>query len=398
MLDLRREDVMGEIPEIWCEKFKNVAKMLKELYSVISRENKNVGDLLKFATLAEKVQSYPWTYLDYSLRVPIYRTMQWLSFEEISSDDWKELEKIASKSKRSVMLDLYKHILKEYITIWARILSVINEKEQQLSDIIKHVLHLNEDPIKIEPWAFKDIIGLKNELMACYVLIDHSKPFLPFSIMQAPITPSYIRPGASSGDLYLFEENLVIDVKKGWLKNNAYPTYYYGKDNNLSVDLKKISDLHFLYGIRKGLGVIAEDEECVHLAIYVPWRRWRLEGPLIYLKSVKLPLLLYMHRIGDRGIKLHEAFLHNNELTVYINLYQLDRSLHFEETTLRVIGKTDEVDINNCSWNKIDQRTFGLKAIIKKDIGEYVFNTRFILASLSVSGREYPVVALLRSP
>jgi len=94
--------------------------------------------------------------------------------------------------------------------------------------------------------------------------------------MQAPITPSYIGSGSASGDFYSFEENLVVDVKTGRL-DEGFPIYCYGKNRkkvNLSRDLKNISDIHKLYGIRKGIGFIAGDGDYIYLAIYVPWRYW----------------------------------------------------------------------------------------------------------------------------
>jgi len=149
----------------------------------------------------------------------------------------------------------------------------------KLREHIKSILSLG-----IQEREIADVRGLESELKASYVLIDHGKPFLPFSIMQAPITPSYMGPGTASGDLYLFEENLVVDVKTGWLDGKTgLPTYRYDKrekderkEVSLSRDLKNISDMHKLYGIRKGVGVVAEDGDYIYLAIYVPWRIWRI--------------------------------------------------------------------------------------------------------------------------
>jgi hypothetical protein len=110
-------------------------------------------------------------------------------------------------------------------------------EDKKLSERIKSILGLD-----IQESEIKDVKGLVSELQASYVLIDHGKSFLPFSIMQSPITPSYVRPGSASGDLYLFEENLVVDVKTGWLDSRTgLPTYCYGKGCkkvSLSKDLK----------------------------------------------------------------------------------------------------------------------------------------------------------------
>jgi len=52
--------------------------------------------------------------------------------------------------------------------------------------------------------------------------------------MQAPITPSHIRPGASLGDLYLFEENLIVDIKGGFIDpQTKIPTHIIGRKTNL---------------------------------------------------------------------------------------------------------------------------------------------------------------------
>jgi hypothetical protein len=159
------------------------------------------------------------------------------------------------------------------------------KKDKELRKRVNGVLECD-----IQDHEIEDIKGLESELKASYVLIDHHKSFLPFSIMQAPITPSYIKPGSASGDLYLFEENLVVDIKTGneWLEldgKTMLPTYYY--KGGLSKDLKKIGNMRNLYGIRKGIGVIAERGDYIYLAIYVPWRDWRVQGLLLLLKSLK---------------------------------------------------------------------------------------------------------------
>jgi hypothetical protein len=121
----------------------------------------------------------------------------------------------------------------------------------KLREHIKSILSLD-----IQEREIADVKGLESELKASYVLIDHGKSFLPFSIMRAPITPLYVGPSSASGDFYLFEENLVVDVKTGWLDGGTgLPTYCYDKckEGRLSRDLRNISDMHKLYGIRKAL-------------------------------------------------------------------------------------------------------------------------------------------------
>lgn len=148
-----------------------------------------------------------------------------------------------------------------------------------------------------------------------------------FSIMQAPVVPSVIRLTAS-GDLSLLEENLVIDVKSGWFidtkSTGKLPTYYYGENRNLSTDLGRCSDLRRLYGIRRGVGVVAEDEKekTIHIAVYVPWRRWGSSGPLLYLKSTKLPFLIYARW---RNFELYRGELQNNTLSEELSVLLLSK-------------------------------------------------------------------------
>ena len=313
--------------EVWCGKFYEVGEILSKLYTeVLKGDGGGVAiDLVRFITDSEKTQRYPWVYIDYGFRVPIYRTVQWLSFTgfTISKDIGKQVE------MREFMDYLYIHLLKEYVLTWSKVMDNIASRDEILNGIIKDVLKLSEEPRDIDPGAFKDIKGIAAELKACYVLIDHWKPFLPFSIMQSPMIPSHIRPGLASGDFYLFEEDLVVDVKSGQLdKETGLPTYYYSRKSNLSSDLGKISDIHKLYGIRKGIGVVAEDEKYIYLAVYVPWRRWRVQGPLLRLKSPKLPLLIYMNNIRESGVAPHKAAtIKDSELTIIITVYDLREKL-----------------------------------------------------------------------
>jgi len=371
------EDSMG-IPSVWHNRFSEVAEILRRFYEHILKEYRGkLSDLLRFSTLAEKAQLYPWTYIDYGFRVPIYRTMQWLNF---SIDiDWKTITG-GSGERRTFAVNLYKHILKEYTLTWSNILAITSDRrvKETLSNIIKEVLEMDREPIEEDPGAFGDLSGLGYELKACYVLIDHNKPFLPFSLMQAPITPSYIRPGASSGDLYLFEENLVVDVKGGHLDSKTgLPTYYY-KDSNLSQDLKKISDLRYLYGIRKGIGVVAEDEDYIHLAVYVPWRRWRVDGPLLYLKSAKLPLLVYMQRFRDRGIEPHKAHIQGNKLGIYVEAYVLSNAKVKEEAiSLEILGRNNSLKIEKPRELTTDEKG-NVIMFFEKDVEntqDYLFST-----------------------
>jgi len=373
---------MGEnptdIPSVWHNRFSEVAEILRRFYEHVMKEyGGRLSNLLRFSTLAEKAQFYPWTYIDYGFRVPVYRTMQWLNFN--IDIDWKVIIG-GSIERRTFVIELYKHILKEYTLTWSSILAITsNEKvKETLSNIIKEVLKMDKEPIEENPEAFGDLSGLGYELKACYVLIDHNKPFLPFSLMQAPITPSYIRPGASSGDLYLFEENLVVDVKRGYLgSKTGLPVYFY-KGRNLSQDLKKISKLHYLYGIRKGIGVVAEDENYIYLAVYVPWRNWRVEGPLLYLRSTKLPLLVYMQRFKDGGIEPHKARIQGSKLGIYIEAYVLsDTEVKEEAVSLEIIGRSNSLKIEK-PRDFITSEEGKTIIVFEKDIKnvqDYTFNT-----------------------
>ncbi len=309
--------------------------------------------------------------------------MQWLNF---SIDiDWKNIIKGSGK-RRAFAIDLYKHIFKEYTLTWSNILNITsNEKvKKTLSNIIKEVLKMDKEPIEVDRGAFGDLSGLGHELKACYVLIDHNKPFLPFSLMQAPITPSYIRPGASSGDLYLFEENLIVDVKGSWFdKESRLP-----RKRNLFKDLQNISLLRYLYGLRKGIGVVAEDGNYIHLAVYVPWRG--VNDPLLSRASVKLPLLVYMQRFRDKGIEPHKACIQGNKLGIYVEAYMLtDVKVGEEAISLEILGRNNSLEIveprelTTCEEGKVNM-------VFEKDVNNiqnYVFSfkdTDFLLARLVI--------------
>jgi hypothetical protein len=321
------------VPEHWEKRFDETGALLREIYKLIGRDEM-VVELLELVTYAEKTQSYLWTYVDYGFRTPIYRTIQWLGFN-VDQSFWDNMIKVSSKINvnRRVFIDrLHVHLLKEHTLVWIKVMDSLARRVEkgkgELLELIKSVIgHIIAGDPSVDP-ALKDLKGIATELKACYVLIDHEKPFLPFSIMQAPITPSYIRPGATSGDLFLFEENLVVDVKGGRLhKRTGYPVYMYkqrGKRRGLLHDLKNVSDMHTLYGIRKGIGVVAEDGKHIYLAVYVPWRRWQIQGPLLLLKSLKLPLLIYMNNVSDRGVELPKAIIKDGELSFTLIGYVLE--------------------------------------------------------------------------
>lgn len=265
-------------------------------YGILGRDEGTKG-LLQIIDNIERRQEYLWKYVDYGIRTPVFRNMQWV---------WYGPEyKARGRTIETPLLEVNIHLLKEYFQAWFTLLDSLRGKGRGLETLLRQVA--DKVGTKYDDGALGELKGgVSAELKACYVLADCRKPFLPFSIMQAPVVPSVVRLTAS-GDLYLFEENLVIDVKGGWLVEEEgigkLPTYYYGKGRNLSSDLGKCSDLHRLYGIRKGVGVVAEEEEAIHLSVYVPWRRWRADGPLLYLTSAKLPFLTYIHRANFETYK-----------------------------------------------------------------------------------------------
>lgn len=63
--------------EIWRGRFHEVGEFLNNLYRNLADVYKEsaVRDLLVFAARAESTQAYLWTYIDYGIRVPIYRTL-----------------------------------------------------------------------------------------------------------------------------------------------------------------------------------------------------------------------------------------------------------------------------------------------------------------------------------
>jgi len=209
---------LSSIINIWMERFTKTSQLLSYLYAGLVKEDKEkiVFNLLKFVSLAEKSQNYLWTYIDYGIRVPIYRTLQWVS---ISIPD--NIKNKFSKTLRSLLDELSIHVLKEYTLIWSMILdslySCCENNKNELTKYFRDELGLDivrdMDSKSGKLPAIEDLKGVSAELKAIYILIDHKKPLLPFSIMQSPIIPSHIRPGRASGDLYLFEENLVVDIK-----------------------------------------------------------------------------------------------------------------------------------------------------------------------------------------
>jgi hypothetical protein len=419
-------DPSSDITDVWRKRFFETGELLSVLYTELMNKYKGkaIQDLLLYASHAEKAQAYVWTYIDYGIRTPIYRTLQWLTLAFPDWDEWSEIIKnYRGREERGMIRafinDLTVHMRKEYTLVWSMIMNTLHEELEsesgKLREHIKSILSLD-----IQEREIADLKGLASELKASYVLIDHGKPFLPFSIMQAPITPLYMGPGTASGDLYLFEENLVVDVKTGWLdEKTGLPTYCYGKDcrKGLSGDLKNISDMHKLYGIRKGIGVIAEDGDYIYLAIYVPWRIWRIQGPLLQLKSAKPPFIIYMNNIeysGEkRGVRPHKAVIEGNKLRLTIPAYDIrervsseekEKGISSEDMTLESPRDPGVQVKGTISWNKGDDKRFTMEFEVEADkVKESIIGyggEQIVLARLVVKRGEtgerlvYPVLAV----
>ncbi len=430
-------DPSFNIMDMWKTRFSKTGRFLRILYEDLMNtyKGKAIQDLLVYASLAERTQEYGWAYIDYGIRTPVYRTFQWLGFVFPEGITWEVI--IGSgkgKGKNEIKCDknemneeivrnfaneLSVHLLKEYMLVWSMILNVLHgkldkdklDKNKELRERVKGVLGCD-----IQKHEIGDIKGLESELKASYVLIDHRKSFLPFSIMQAPIIPSYIRPGSASGDLYLFEENLVIDIKTGQLdEETKLPIYYY--KGGLSKDLRKISNMRNLYGIRKGIGVVAEDEDkdYIYLAIYVPWRYWRVQGPLLLLKSLKLPFIIYMNNVvcSDKqvGVKPHEVVIKNGELRLTVKAYDIREQqskegggVSSEDITLEFLGAPNARLKGTISRDEDNPRRFAIEFSVETSSVEKSIircnERQIVLTKLIVKHRNtedtltYPVLAI----
>jgi len=391
--------------DIWLKTTRNLESFLKAVHNILRDD----PALFEFVSNAEQSQEYYWKYIDYGIRVPVYRTMQWIGFK---LDGSIRVEKHLAE----FLTELNKHVIKEYTLAWSTLLEHVGRKENEVKELVKGVFREGSihDGKELDV-AVKDITGLRYELLACYVLTDNGKAFLPFSIMQAPIIPSHVKSGIASGDVYIFDENLIVDIKKGEIsgRKNSAPTYYYsGKNNskkiksNLLSNLRRISDIRYLYGIRKGIGVVAEDRYGdIHLAIYVPWR----DGPLLHMKSIKLPLFIYMNRIGFDGIKPHDAVIKDNSVSITIEAYQLgNKSLSCDSIEAKLLAKDGSELSMAC--DRVGERGNSRRIFLKngeeiQEMKNYIFehNGSKLLASFTTiktrveNGEEiavrYPVIA-----
>ena len=409
---------------IWRNRFYKTGDLLGILYKkTFDKKGTRVKrDLLLYASQAEEIEEYLWVYLDYGIRTPVYRTLQYLRTAYPPKDGWSRIVSTRRGEDQEVIMsfinDLTAHIRKEYALAWSKILNRINDKlrkDDQLLKRVKSALGLDEDQMI----GIEDVKGLESELKAVYVLVDHGKSFLPFSIMQAPITPSFIGSWPASGDLYLFEENLVVDVKSGWLdKETKLPIYKYEKPHeDLPGDLENIRDMGRLHGIRKGIGVLAEDKGYFYLAIYVPWRNWRTQGPLLQLKSAKLPFIIYMNNIeytgAQRGVKPHKAVIEGTKLRLTISAYDIRERVSSEEKEKGISSEDMTLEFprdpgvqvkGTISWNKGDDKRFTMEfevdaGKVEKSIIGYG-GEQIVLARLVVKRGEtgerlvYPVLAV----
>jgi hypothetical protein len=146
-------------------------------------KGKAIQDLLLYASLAEKAQAYVWTYIDYGIRTPIYRTLQWLTLAFPIRDEWSEIIKSCKSREEKWMIrafinDLTVHMRKEHTLVWSIVMNTLYEELKseggKLRERIKSILSLD-----IEEREIADVKGLESELKASYVLIDHANNFYP---------------------------------------------------------------------------------------------------------------------------------------------------------------------------------------------------------------------------
>ncbi|MEM0066634.1 MAG: hypothetical protein QXH88_06920 [Sulfolobales archaeon] len=287
-------------------------KFIETLFQNIQEKH-----MLQMVDYIEEKEGYLWKHVDYGIRTPAFRNMQWIWYGPEPKMEEKGIQDI-----KTPLLEVNIHLQKEYFQMWFTLLDSL-AKVENLKTLLEDFS--KDNGIRCDDGAIGELkSGISAELKACYVLVDHRKSFLPFSIMQAPLVPSVIRQTAS-GDIYLFEENLVVDVKTGNLRKDGLPTYYRkygGRTRSLDEDLEKCGRLDRLYGIRKGIGVVAEEkEDVIHFAVYVPWRG--PENPLIHLKSAKLPFLLYIHR---KNLQMYVGSVQGNKLTVELEAIALTKN------------------------------------------------------------------------
>jgi len=203
----------------WGVRFQNLAKVLEEFWNGFYRKhsaNPTVAPMVKFVSNVEYGQNFPWVYVDYGFRAPIYRALQWLTINlgfYIPYQAQFQAPRLRREHARAIY-DVVKTLRKEYLYAWSYILDVmyegtkwIREKGKMptierlsndlevLNSLLSKYCGFAQPPHEIDPGAFGDVKGISSELKALYVLVDHDKPVLPLSIMQAPMTPSPISPG-----------------------------------------------------------------------------------------------------------------------------------------------------------------------------------------------------------
>jgi len=88
-------DPSSDIMDVWRKRFFETGEFLSTLYTELMNKYKGraIQDLLLYASLAEKTQAYVWTYIDYGIRTPIYRTLQWLTLAFPNKDEWSKIIK-----------------------------------------------------------------------------------------------------------------------------------------------------------------------------------------------------------------------------------------------------------------------------------------------------------------
>jgi len=344
------------------ERFDKVGTVLMRTLSLIRDLEEEPFSLMVNSLIENEVnQDFTFALTDYAFVTPVYRCLQWLPFpDDLSPED---------------IIHCLQTLRKEYLYAWSLLLELLSSDKytKLLRDIVGTVWHDRKFQ-DIDEAALTYLKGMASELKACYVLVDFRKAFLPLALMQAPITPwPFI--GAVSGDVYLFDENLIIDIKSGWLNEEGLPTYYIrrgGKTLSLKTDLRKISDMERLYGVRKGIGVVAQDGKMkIHLAIYVPWKG--PTSPLLHLTSIKPPILFMAHRnfsplqvIAEEGKDLITI----QALKTYDAIYKLHSKITIKIDEIRLTG----MDKNGKRYTELIDKEY--YKVVNKEVKDFVTSVK----------------------
>jgi len=85
--------------------------------------------MINFVWGVEYGQNFPWVYIDYGFRAPIYRALQWLTVNlgfYIPYQTQFQAPRLRREHAR-VIYDVVKTLRKEYLYVWSYILDVMYE-------------------------------------------------------------------------------------------------------------------------------------------------------------------------------------------------------------------------------------------------------------------------------